>query len=300
MKNDILILTTLLVVFLNISSAAAGDRILSVQSIDIAPYQEALKGFQSICSTGIERIVLSEMKDKDIIKEISRENPSIILSIGVDALDKVKDIDDIPVIYIMIPYPQKLGTNAVNFTGVRMNIKQEDQLSLFLKAVPSIKTIGLIYDPEKTGHHAQRAVEACKNAGVNLIAEEIGDSREAPSVINSMEGKIDGFWMLPDVTAFTPETIEYLFLFSMKNKVPILTFSEIYLESGALVSIDVDPFDMGSQAGEMALEILSGKSASDIQPVDARREVISINMKISEKLGISIDKNAFSRAKFFE
>ena len=287
-----------LFLFINTLSAGAGDKIISVQSSDIAPYQEALNGFQSVCSAGMEKLVISKMKDKDIVKEIRKSNPSIILSIGMDALKIIKDIDDIPVIYLMVPNPQSVLERAENITGVRMNISQEDQVSSFLKAVPSMKNIGLIYNPDETGYLAQRAIEACRKAGLNPIAGEVRAAREAPSEIKKMEGEIDGFWMLPDVKAFSPETIEYLFLFTIKNRVPIFTFSGKYLESGALISIGMDSFDMGAQAGEMALEILSGKSISEIRPADARKEDISINLKVSGKLGISIDEDLFAGAEF--
>lgn len=298
MKNNILILAALLLFFFNASKVTAGGGILSIQSRDFAPYQEALNGFQSVYKTDIERFIISEMKDKDIIKEIRNKNPSIILAIGMDAFDKIKVINDIPVIYLMVPNPQSVSKNSTNLTGVRWSTRQEDQISIFLKAVPSMKTIGLLYNSDRTGYFAQRAMDACKKSGVTLIAKEIRASRDAPSEIKKMEGKIDGFWMLPDVTVFTSESIEYLFLFSMYNKIPILTFSELQLESGALISIGTDSFDMGAQAGEMAIKILSGKSVSDIQPADARKEVITINLKVAEKLGIHIDEALFTGAKF--
>jgi putative tryptophan/tyrosine transport system substrate-binding protein len=285
-----------------VPSVSAENKVLSIQSTTITPYEEAVKGFQSICNIQIERFVLSEMKGKDIIQEIRKDKPSVILAIGMDALEKVKGIDDIPVVFLMVTSPKtppEPGKGA-NFTGVRMNVAQEDQLSIFLKADPIIKNIGMIYNPEKTGYLAQRAVEACKKAGVNLIAREIHDPKESPPAIKAMEGKIDGFWMLPDSSVFTSETIEYLFLFSIGNRIPILTFSEVYLESGALISVGVDSFDMGAQAGGIASEILAGKSLSSFPPVDARKEVISINMKVSEKLGIHINEKLFTDAKFFK
>ena len=300
MKNKVLILTSLLIILFNPSGVTAGERIVSIQSSSITPYQDALRGFQSICTEDIQRFVISEMKDKDIIKEIRKENPAIIISIGVDSLEKIKDIDDIPIIYLMVPNPKSITQKNMNLTGVRMNISQEKQLAIFLKAAPSMKTFGLLYNPQRTGYLAQRAFKACKKAGVNLIAKEIQSSRDAPSEIKKMEGQIDAFWMLPDVTVFAPESIEYLFLFSMKNKVPILTFSEVYLESGALISIGVDSFDMGAQAGEMAREILSGRPASDIPPVDARKEVVTVNLKVSDKLGIPIDQILIPNAEFLK
>jgi putative tryptophan/tyrosine transport system substrate-binding protein len=285
-----------------VHSVSAENRLLSIQSTTITPYEEAVKGFQSICNVPIDRFVLSEMKGKDIIHEIRKNKPSIILAIGMDALEKVKVIENIPVVFVMITSPKTAPEpgKGFNFTGVRMNISQEGQLASFLKAAPSIKSIGMIYNPEKTGDLAQSAADACKKAGINLIAKEIHDPKESPPAIKAMEGKVDGFWMLPDSSVFTSETIEYLFLFSIGNKIPILTFSEVYLESGALISVGVDSFDMGAQAGGIASEILAGKSASSIMPVDARKEVISINMKVSEKLGIHINEKLFAGAKFFK
>lgn len=300
MKNNVLILSALLIFFFNASAAKAGDGILSVQSIDIAPYQEAIKGFRSACAVDITRFVISEMKEKDILSEIRKKNPSIILSIGMDALEKIRDIDDIPVIYLMVPNPKSITQKNTNLTGVRMNIPQEEQVSTFLKALPSSKTIGLLYNQERTGYLAQRAIEACKKAGVSLVAKEIRASRDAPPEIRKMEGQIDAFWMMPDVTVITPESIEYLFLFSMKNRVPILTFSDVYLESGALISIGVDSFDMGAQAGEMAKKILSGIPVTEIPPEDARKEVIAINLKVSDKMGITVDRALFPDAVFLK
>lgn len=297
-----IILAALLITGFFAPHVGAENRVLSIQSSAISPYQDALKGFQSMCSAPIDRFILSEMKGKDIVHEIRKLSPSLILSVGMDALEKLRGIEDIPVVFIMTPGPRTIPESGkgMNFTGVRMNIAQEEQISIFLKAVPSIKTIGVIYNPDKARFFAQRVIDACKKAGVNLIAKEVSDPRESPPAIKSMEGKIDGFWMLPDSSIFTSETIEYLFLFSIGNRVPILTFSEIYLESGALISVGVDSFDMGAQAGRMANEILAGKPPSSVPSVDAKKEVISINAKTAEKLGIHIDERLFSGARFIK
>jgi putative tryptophan/tyrosine transport system substrate-binding protein len=292
----------LMVVFLSgflVPCVLAEKKVLTVQSSNITPYEDALKGFQSTFGLPFDRFVLSEMKGRDVVQIIRSVNPSIIISIGMDALEKVKGIEDIPIIYVMVTNTQSVYGKG-NFTGIRMSVAQEEQLAFFLKAIPSIKNIGLLYNSDKTGYMAQKASEACKKAGINIISKEVHDPKECPAAIKSMAGKIDGFWMLPDSSVFTPETLEYLFLFSIGNKVPILTFSEIYLESGALVSVGVDPFDMGAQAGLAANEILEGKPVSSLAPVDARKEIISVNIKAAEKLGIHIDERSLNGARLLK
>jgi putative ABC transport system substrate-binding protein len=114
-----------------------------------------------------------------------------------------------------------------------------------------------------------------------------------------MKGKADLFWMLPDATVITPETVESILLLSLDYKIPILTFSEKYLELGAMLSIGVDPFDIGCQAGEMARKIFSGASG-DAQHADARKALVAVNMKIAGKLGITFDQRIIRTLKVMQ
>jgi putative ABC transport system substrate-binding protein len=103
--------------------------------------------------------------------------------------------------------------------------------------------------------------------------------------------------MIPDITVYSPETIEFLLLFLLENQKPIISFSEKYVELGALMSISIDPFDIGNQAGEMAKTILSNGGTRDTQRIDARKAVIFINPKIAKKLRITIDEKVLAKAK---
>jgi putative ABC transport system substrate-binding protein len=103
--------------------------------------------------------------------------------------------------------------------------------------------------------------------------------------------------MIPDLTVITPETVEFLLLFSLENQIPLLAFSDKYVELGALLSIGIDPFDIGRQAGEMAKKILSGGDVRNVQQVDARKAIISVNLKIARKLGMNIDEKMIRKVK---
>ena len=291
------IFITVLFLILCHGVAEAGQEIVAVQSIRVAPYDEAIKGFKSVCDARIKRLVVSELKGADVVEKINEIRPDMVLAIGMDALSRVKRIEKIPVVYLMVLNPQSILSGEKNITGISMNIPQEKQLLTLLEALPDMKTIGLIYDPDRTGHLAEKAREAARKTGIKLIAKEVHSSRGVPPLMKDMEGKIDVFWMLPDLTVITPETIEFLLLMSLGNKIPILTFSEKYVELGALMSIGIDAFDIGCRAGEMAKEILSGRDVIDVQRVDARKTVISINLKVARKLGITIDKKIIRKAR---
>lgn len=245
-------------------------------------------------------MVISELKRNDVTDRINRTGPDIILAIGRDALVKVKSVRDIPVIYLMVLYPRSILSDEENIFGVSMNNSQEQLLNTLTNALPGVKNVGLVYDPAFTGHLVERAREAAGLAGVNLIARKIDHAGEAPMAIRSMEGKIDILWMLPDRTVMKDETVETMFLFSIENKTPVLTFSEKYLDLGALMSIGVDPFDMGRQAGETAQSLLSKKGYEGVKEKDARKEVIIINMKTARKIGITLREEILASARVIE
>ncbi|MDL1978190.1 MAG: ABC transporter substrate-binding protein [Deltaproteobacteria bacterium] len=289
-------LSVLLFLTLCYGPTEAGQEIVAVQSMRIRPYEEAIEGFRSVCNARMNRLVLRELQGRDVVDKINEIRPEMVLAIGMDALLRVKMVKEIPVVYLMVLNPRS-ALDCDNITGVCMDIPQKEQLTSVCRVLPNVKNIGLLYDPVRTGHFAERAQHAATEIGIKLIANRIDRPMDVPLTVNGMKGKIDLFWMLPDLTVITPETVEFLLLFSLENEIPVLAFSEKYVELGALMSIGIDAFDIGRQAGEMAQEILSGRDVKRVQPVDARKSVISINMKIAEKLGIVINKKMIKNVK---
>src|SRR5208337_4062783 len=157
--------------------------------------------------------------------------------------------------------PQALLQDNANVTGVSMNIAPERQLSLLRQILPKVKKIAIFFDPGKSGNYVAKAYNAAAIMGIELLAKGVHSSREAAAAIDAMKGKADALWLLPDTTVVNPATIDLLLLSTLENKIPVLTFSDKYVEKGALLSLEVDAEDAGRQAGEMANSILAGGSA---------------------------------------
>jgi len=298
MKRTLILLAISLAFFLLCpGSPRAAQEIVAVQSIGIQPYQDALNGFTSAGNYRVHQLIISEMDGAALVGRIRQIKPRMVLAIGIDALTRVSTITDIPVIYLMVLNPPAALAGKRNVYGVRMSIPQEQQLQALVTLLPAAKTVGLLYNPDRTGELVERMTEAAKKNGTRLVAKTVRSSRSVPQRIQELKGQIDAFLMLPDLTVVTPETVEALLLFSLENKIPLVSFSEKYVEMGALMSIGVDAFDMGMQAAEMAEKILSGKDLTDARQVDARKAVISINRKVAKKLGISIDEPTVSKGR---
>ncbi len=280
--------------------AFAGHDIVVVQSIRIPPYEKAIEGVESLCGTRLQRLVMSEFKGDEFERKLYGISPRLIIAVGANALAKVRQIKKIPVVYMMVLNPMAiLSGSEQNITGVSMNISQEKQLAELMKLMPGANNIGLIFDPDRTGFFVSRALKAAENLDINLITHEVKNSKDVIAGIMNMKSKVDIFWMLPDLTVITPETLKFLFLFSLENKIPVMTFSENYLKMGALISMNIDALDMGRQAGEMVNKILSGKKVTDIRQVGARKANISINKKIAQKMGLIIDGQILYKDEYY-
>jgi putative ABC transport system substrate-binding protein len=287
MKNVRIIITFLLVLCFQPASGSAQE-IAVVKSAAIKPYNEALRGFKSVCKSRVREFTLTGSNGPEILKKIRKTGPDLIYAIGLNALSQIRSIKEIPIIYSMVSNPGPLLLDRGNVTGVSMNVPAERQLRALIGVFPTAKRVGIVYDPGKTSHLFEEALAAASSLGISLVSREVHSSKDVPAAIRDMQGEIDAYWMLPDTTVFTGETIKYLFLTAFENKLPVVTFSERFVEKGSLMSLNIDALDIGRQAGEMASRVIRGAEAGNIQISSPRKAVLSVNQKAIERLGIII------------
>lgn len=278
-------------------SCEAAQKILTLQSVRVTPYEEALKGVRSIVTGSVKKLVLTDLEGVDAAKAVRDERPDVIIAVGSEALNRIRKIKDTPIVYIMIFDPQNSLTAGANITGIGMQVSPERQIAFIQEVLPRLKHLGTLYNPARTGSLFRRTQTAARSLGIDLMAREIHSPRDVPSLVEGMRGNIEAFLMLPDTTVVTPETVEYLLLFSLKNRIPIITFSDKYVEMGALMAVDVDPYDLGRQAGEMVRKILGGISPANIPHGEPRSASMTINSTIARKLGLSLNEATLGRAK---
>lgn len=93
--------------------------------------------------------------------------------------------------------------------------------------------------------------------------------------------------MIPDLTVLSPTTLQDLILFSLENKIPLITFADKYLRLGAAVSITFNMQAIGGQAGEIYHAIAAGTPASEIAATTAHQVIVHANHLIIKKMGVT-------------
>jgi putative ABC transport system substrate-binding protein len=290
-----------LVLFLFTSPVFGGQDVVIVKGHALAPYDKAIKGFNSACGCTISEIVSSEMDDASVVREIRRIKPRVIFAVGAQALSAVKEIKTLPVVYAMVPNPQPLLSDKENVYGVSMNIAPELYFNELKKILPGANRIAVLYNPAKTGHYVDKAAAAALPLGITLITREVSAARDVPAVIQDIKDELQVLWLLPDSTVITPETIEYLLFFSFESKVPILAFAQKYVQMGALMSLGIDDYETGRQAGEMAKQVLAGRAPHNVAGgVPPQKAVLTINIRSARKMSIPLSEEVVGRAKIVQ
>lgn len=280
-----------------------------LQTSKAAAYQQSLEGFLSVAEkpmfkrgqksiqpTTINVIDLTlPTKGNNLKEKILADNPDLVVTIGRKALLNAIDLPrSLPVIYLLAPDGDLISQGQANISGVKMDILPARQLAGFKEVLPSIKKLGVIYDPKNSKDIIAEARTIAKMHGITLITEEATSNKQILGILAGMAHRVDSFWMLPDSTVVTPATIDALLLFSFENHIPLLTFANKYLKLGATISASFDLFDMGVQAGRMAQKVLASPNANVALNENPEKVVMKLNHKMAAKLGVYVNTASLS------
>ncbi len=152
-----------------------------------------------------------------------------------------------------------------------------------------VSRIGVISNPARTSSYIKKARKIAAEFGVDLIVREAKSIQDVSGQLSTLTGLVDALWMLPDSITASGEAADAQFLFSAKHRVPVVTFSSAYLDSGAAIAIDMDRFDIGIQGGRMAASIISGGRVSNIPPELPRKITVKTNFAVLRRLNLSPD-----------
>ena len=193
-------LTALAAAFLLCSAALlSAAELVVVKSSGIKPYNDALEGFKSTCMCTVTELNLPEIGKENIQEQIIRIRPVGVLAIGMDALRSVSTMKDPPIFYTMVTeYGPGFPVNMKNLSGFSMDILPETYLRNMAGLFPAAKRIGIIYSRQNTGKLVKDATAISRSIGLEIVAREVSGPGEVPAVIESLKGRIDMFWMLPD------------------------------------------------------------------------------------------------------
>jgi putative tryptophan/tyrosine transport system substrate-binding protein len=276
-------------------ATAAGTEIAILKSSDLKAYNEAVEGFKATApgdATYIEYDLRGDLeRGKQLARKIRASDSALVVAVGLKAALAAKlEIVDIPVLYMMILDPLKHRLNAENMTGVLLEISTDRQFKIMHMFLPTLRRIGMLYDPDKTAPKLKEAASRASTYEFQLRGFPVEKEKEVPQQLRTLLSESEALWLVPDSTVLTDESIRFILESAVAKQVPVVGFSSEFTRLGALFSMSIDYGEVGREAGLLAKRILNGEQRLPLKPVSVQRIRIAVNQKTARYLGITIPK----------
>jgi len=226
---------------------------------------------------------------KKIRKSLKSDIPKVIFTMGAPATKLAREgITDVPIAYCMVVNPEKKGFVGDNISGISQDVPISIQLNQLKRLIPTVKNVGIIYDPENSDNIIEEANQATSELALNLIAYKISSSKEVPRAVRNIISEIDALLVITDSTVINKDSFKFIITTTLENKIPTVIYNEYLVKAGFLFSMTPDHASIGKQAGKMICIPSIGDEVE--KPVVAAPEVqeLSINLKTAKRIGLDI------------
>lgn len=285
-------------------AVSAKDLILAVKSLEAEPYELAFQGFRETLrrkgyDVDMREYALKEgSRGKDrILSEIRDRRPSLIVTLGSTATALIHgQVKDRPVVFCMVLNPVASGfvwsmeSSGNNLTGASLDIPARLQFETLKAVLPSIRRVGVLYNPQETGEVVGSAARAAQEVGLELIGIPIDSGEKLQEALNDLgKRKIDVLWSVADSTVFSSDrSIEFLLRQTLEYRIPFMGLSPAFVKAGALLALSVDYKDVGLQCGELAVQVLAGQPPPSLPITVPRKVTLYLNLNVAKAIGVRI------------
>jgi len=204
----------------------------------------------------------------------------------------------LPVVFSAITDPEAAGLIKENVTGIsdRVNVKQ--QLELLLKLDSKIKKVGVIYNSSEQNSKVQvdDLKKAASELGITIVEKSVTQVSEIPQASETLVKSSDALYLPTD--NLVASVVNLITEKAIAAKKIAFGAESAHVKGGALITQGIDYYEMGKEAGKIAVEILkNGKKTSDISFKKMDLNDIVINNKTLAAIGISLPEDIKSKAK---
>lgn len=229
----------------------------------------------------------------------SSGNYSAIIAVAtpaaVSAYSAVRNASsNIPVIFCAVSDPVAAGlVNSVdepgnNCTGTSDAIDIAGQVKLIKTLQPNIKNLGVIYTTTEANSISQLAIlkAECDANGINLVQKGINEASELQAVSVSLVSEVDAITNLTDNNVV--DNMSVVLEQANQKGIPIYGSEIEQVKKGCIASASIDYVALGEKTGNIAVDVLGGKSAATYPVVNVSDSFLVVNPDVASSLGIII------------
>ena len=203
--------------------------------------------------------------------------------------------DDVQIVFCGVnAEPRLYGYPAANVTGVQERPHLPGSLKLLQRLRPNARRVALLSDHSPVSQWALEWMKGQAGQFDVVICEAAETFGQWQAVVQRAQEKADALVVYRYDTLHhegNPELIETRTVMAWTTAhslIPIVGLLDTALDDGAVCGQVQSGVAQGMRAGQMALEILSGKTAEQIPVVSAPPGPSMVNLRAADRLGIRV------------
>lgn len=282
-----------LAILLSLPAYSQNKVILCLRSGNMGPYNDAVNGFKKeLNAKNVEYQFLDF--GADYRHDPDNIRPDIVLAVGSKALEiAVQQFKGSNIVFMMVVNPK---SQLSSVKGITLDIPPERAFKTLKRILPQTRKIAVMYNPLQTKDLVAESISRAESAGIEMIPVKVKGSEDVYGAVRSIIGKVDALWMIPDSSIYNSDTSQDVLLVSLREKLPVIGLSPMYVKAGALFALSCDYADIGSQAADLAINILNNTIPSNFSFAPPRKDVISVNLITAERIGVKIPDSLLKEA----
>jgi len=183
-----------------------------------------------------------------------------------------------------------------NVTGVSDLIDVASDLKLLRDLSPSIKRIGMVYNPGEANSDllTRTAEAAAPGLGLTIVKAIADSTANVPAAAQSLVGRVDAFYVTTDNTVVS--AIDAVVTAADEAHVPFLMADPTSLKFGPVIATGFDYYHHGEITGAVVAQILAGKRPNQIPVTYQTGAEVELNLDAAAKIGLVFPQSVIDLA----
>jgi len=232
-----------------------------------------------------------------IAQNLVSENVDLIFANSTPSAQAAKSATgDIPIVFTSVTDPvaaelvSSMEAPGANVTGtVDLHPETIANTVNFIVDELGVKKVGTVYNTGEQNSVVQiEQVKALlKEKGGELVEASVTTSAEVKQATESLLGKVDAIYIITDNTVVS--ALASVVDVANSNKLPLIVGELDSVAGGGLAAFGFSYYDIGYEAGEMAVKILKGEATpADIPAAYPANLKLVVNKSTAETIGIEV------------
>jgi putative ABC transport system substrate-binding protein len=212
-----------------------------------------------------------------IAQNFQAQNVDLVVAIATPSALSATEVfadSETPVIFAAVTAPAEYGLDGFdNVTGVSDLIDPKLDLELLLRIDPTIKTIGIVYNPGEANSAFLTDVtqQAAEVLGITIVTAAAENSSAVLQAAQSLTGRVDAIYATTDNTVAS--ALEAVVDVAIDLQVPFLMADPTSIGKGATVCAGWDYYSHGLVVGDLVMQVLEGTDVSEV-PITYQKDTV--------------------------